>query len=216
MDATTALFEAADHFADLLRHRAVAERWDEPSALEHLSVAALAAHAVQGLVWVDRLLDTPPPEEDVPVEPLADYIERFRIRSRDALDDGINRYARELAVRGARPDPASTGVQLAGVVDRLRERLPDHRPERLLDLRPALPFAMTLDARVRLEVVELVVHGDDLAASAGLDDPLPPAGAVTVTLETLLSAARRRLGDRAVLRAVARKERAVDGVFPVL
>ena len=42
-----------------------------------------------------------------------------------------------------------------------------------------------------------------------------PPEAVALTLDALLSATRRRVGDRAVLRAMARRERAIDGVFPV-
>ena len=184
--------------------------------VEGLTVAALAAYAVQGLVWLDRLLDVPPPDEPIPVEPIADYLERFRLQTPDDLDNALNRYARDLAARGAQPDPKPTGTKLADALARLRDRLPDHPGGRLLDLRPALPFAMTLDDRIRLEVVELVLHGDDLAASIGVTDPQPPAAAVTVALEVLLSVPRKRLDDRAVLRAVARRERAEDGVFPVL
>ena len=60
--------------------------------------------------------------------------------------------------------PTTMTAKLAHVLHRLGGRLGGH-PGRLLDLRSFLPFAMTLDDRIRAGVIELVVRGDDLAAS---------------------------------------------------
>ncbi len=75
---------------------------------------------------------------------------------------------------------------------------------------------MRLDDRVRLEIIELVVHGDDLAVSIGGEDSELPAEAVTVALGALLESPRLQHGDRAVVRALARQERSAIQVFPVL
>ena len=61
--------------------------------------------------------------------------------------------------------PTIITAKLAHVLHRLGGRLGGHPGKRLLDLRPFLPFAMTLDDRIRAGVIELVVRGDDLAAS---------------------------------------------------
>jgi hypothetical protein len=64
-------------------------------------------------------------------------------------------------------------------------------------------------------VVELVVHGDDLASSVGLDwRPPPEAGALAIGL--LVQIASDQNGAVEVLRVLARSERAGSDVFPVL
>jgi len=63
-------------------------------------------------------------------------------------------------------------------------------------------------------VLELVVHGDDLATSVGIDAPLPESAA-TVTIDVMLDIARAVHGDLAVVRALSRRERADTAVFPV-
>ena len=52
----SAFFEAAERVADLLDDPETAKRWDDPSALEGLSVGGLAAHLTQGVTYIDRLL----------------------------------------------------------------------------------------------------------------------------------------------------------------
>jgi hypothetical protein len=63
--------------------------------------------------------------------------------------------------------------------------------------------------------MELVVHADDLAASAGVSPPQPSPGAATVAMETLMATARATHGDLTVIRALARRERSSANVFPV-
>lgn len=61
--------------------------------------------------------------------------------------------------------PTTMTAKLAHVLHRLGGRLWGHAGKHLLDLRPFPPFAMTVDDRIRAGVIELVVRGDDLAAS---------------------------------------------------
>jgi hypothetical protein len=56
---------------------------------------------------------------------------------------------------------------------------------------------------------------DDLAASTGVPTPDLPPHAVKLVAACLTDVARRRHGDLAVLRTLARRERSVEGVFPV-
>jgi hypothetical protein len=101
------------------------------------------------------------------------------------------------------------------VLDRLRAVLPGADPARLVSVVNVRHGATTLDDYLRSRVVELVVHGDDLAASAGLASH-PPEGAVEVVLLACLELARARAGDAAVVRAFTRRERADPGVLRVL
>jgi hypothetical protein len=64
-------------------------------------------------------------------------------------------------------------------------------------------------------IVELVVHGDDLASSVGLDwEPPFEAGALAIGI--LVQIASDQNGAVEVLRVLARSERAGSDIFPVL
>jgi hypothetical protein len=66
---------------------------------------------------------------------------------------------------------------------------------------------MTLDEYLRTRVVELVIHGDDLASSVGLAFGPVASDLATTAISTLVEVARVRHGDMAVLRALTRRER---------
>jgi hypothetical protein len=51
--------------------------------------------------------------------------------------------------------------------------------------------------------------------SVGLDAPPLPEGAAAVAIDVMLAVARDAHGDLAVVRALARRERASAAVFPV-
>ncbi|MDQ3879299.1 MAG: hypothetical protein M3290_13275, partial [Actinomycetota bacterium] len=53
----------------------------------------------------------------------------------------------------------------------------------------------------------LLVHTDDLAVSIGVPTPEPRPEAADAAIANLVSVARRRHGDTAVLRALTRRER---------
>ena len=62
---------------------------------------------------------------------------------------------------------------------------------------------------------ELVVHADDLAVSVGATAPAVSEAAAVAAIDALVTTARAAHGDIAVLRALARRERSSDDVFPV-
>ena len=63
---------------------------------------------------------------------------------------------------------------------------------------------------------EVVIHGDDLAASIGNTTWRADPDAAALAVETLITVARQNHGDHEVIRALARRERAALGVLPVL
>ena len=75
--------------------------------------------------------------------------------------------------------------------------------------------SMSLDEYLVTRLLELVVHLDDLAVSLGVDTPAVDAQAVDLVTQCFLGVARIRNGDVAVIRALARRERAPATVFPV-
>jgi mycothiol maleylpyruvate isomerase-like protein len=207
-----AFFEVAERVVDLLDDPETAKRWDEPSALEGLSVGGLAAHLTQGVTYIHRLLDGPD-VADAPVVGLGQYVASFRM---EAFDADIHRYMRDKAAHSAAYGAERTTARFREMVAALRDRLPAESGQRTLDMRPVLPWAITLEDRIRLVLWELVVHLDDLAVSLGRPGGEAPEGASTIAIDAMLEAARFQDGDRAVIRALSRRERSVEGVFPVV
>jgi hypothetical protein len=60
-DLGRAFFEAGDCIAKLIEHSETARMWEDPSALQGMTVGGLAAHVSHGLTSIDRPLDAPEP-----------------------------------------------------------------------------------------------------------------------------------------------------------
>jgi hypothetical protein len=105
-------------------------------------------------------------------------------------------------------------------------RLPKEDLDRPIDLRPTLPPVVPLDDHftgvirlddfLRTRLLEVVIHGDDLAASVGDTTWWADPRAVGLAIEALVTVARQNHGDNQVLWALARRERTKPGVLPVL
>lgn len=188
----------------------VAAAWGAPSALAGLTVGGLVAHVTAATAFLGLLLDAPPPGDDVPVVQAARYYAGMEGGAGEAHD-----LLREMAESRAAKGPEANVAHFRATVADLAARLATEDPDRPLDVRPVLPFAVTVADFVATRVLELVVHGDDLATSVGRTFE-PPAEAAGVAIGLLVDTARARAGDVAVLRALARAERAEAGTFPVL
>jgi len=206
-------FEAADHVGDLLEDSETAKRWDDPSALRGVSVGGLAAHLMHGVAHIHRLLDGPDEDADAPIVGFGEYIASFKMESFDA---DIHRYLRDKAEHSATYGHEATADRFRELVATLRDRLQTESGRRILDLRPTLPWGISLEDRVRVNMMDLVVHADDLAVSLGRSGDETPGAASSVAIDVLMAGARFQHGDRAVIRALARRERSGEEVFPVL
>lgn len=214
-DSFSSFFEVAEYVADFLEDPETAKRWEEPSALRGLSVGGLAAHLVMGVAYIHRLLDGPDDSggSDAPIVGIGQYVASVKMEDFDAE---LHRYIREKNERSATYGPERTTGRFRELVSTLRDRLRTESGHRLLDMRPTFPWAMTLEDRLRLLVIDFVVHADDLAVSVGRAGAEAPAAAADLAIEALVATARFQHGDRAVIRALSRRERSTQEVFPVL
>jgi hypothetical protein len=205
----TAYLEAAEMAARLVALPDVAARWDDPGESQGMTVGGIAAHLVSsGIEMLVPYLDGDDPSGPRTLDP-------SRYFSGQSLDLGHEGHldVRERAEAGSRRGAASLAVDAANAVAGLSLRLaqePDGRRVVVLG-----KFDMTLDGFLVTRLVELLAHTDDLAASAGVPTPDLPPEAVKLVTSCLTDIARRRHGDLAVLRTLARRERSIDGVFPV-
>lgn len=190
--------------AGLLREPAVAAVWGEPSALAEFSVGGLAAHLAYQVLAIPEILAQPVPEE--PVVPVLQHY--ARVPWIDAgLDGEINVRIRRGGERIAAAGPAVLTGQLDTTLADLAGSLAA-APNRPVRIPFWGPWSLLLDDMLVTRMMELAVHADDLAVSAGVPTPPLPPAAVDTVVDLLSRLAVRRHGPTAVIRALSRAERA--------
>lgn len=231
MDADLFL-HVAERAEDLIAEAAVAECWDEPSALEGYTVGGLAGHLARAVLTVQRYLDTaaddararaadvgpagPDPrradrrEPDVRVTDAAGYLVAV-LGSHDPVQSAFHQAVRRRGAEEARQGPAE-------LVERLRAARTELAPR--LAASDAFRRVMVLEQTVMglrdyldTRLVELVVHHDDLRVSVGADTSatLPPEAYERVAC-VLATVAARRVSGIEVVRSLSRAERHPEAV----
>ena len=200
--------EAVDAAAALIARDEVAARWDEPSALDGMTVGALAAHLVRAagatLAYLDRTDPTTRPDGAL-LTPVTYF--------HAAIDSPIHERIKEVSASEATVGPAELAAHCARVAATMRVRFADEPEDRLV---AALGGRMlSLDDFCRTRLIEVLFHLDDLAASIGMPCPETSVEGRTIVVDILLGIARMQHGDWEVLRALAREERRTADVFPV-
>ncbi len=217
-DVAKAFREATEAFAEVLKGPEVELAWAEPSALEGYTVGGIVAHVNAAIGWTVRLLELPVPLDVRPMS-RADFLgfcHSLKIGPAGAGRHPLHDVLRDQFEQAARKGMESTRDKFLGLTERLAERLEGESGERAVDLRPTAPLVLRIGDWMPSRIVELVVHGDDLATSVGIDPPPVPDAAAAVTIDHLMATARAAHGDLAVIRALARRERADAAVFPVI
>jgi hypothetical protein len=188
----------------LLAEPAVARRWEAPSALAGMSVAALSGHLARQIFSVDTLLAEPSADQE-PISLLAHYA---RVDWIDAgPDDEANAGIRRDAAAEAAAGPAALAARARDAAGRLSTSLASAPPDRIIAL-PWTSWALRLNDLLVTRMMEIAVHGDDLAYSVGLPTPALPADVADTVVVLLARLALRRHGQPALLRALSRAERA--------
>jgi uncharacterized protein (TIGR03083 family) len=193
----------------------VASAWSAPSALPDYRVGELAAHILLATARLELVLVESPASAERTVVDVPAFYGMNRVE--DPSDTGAGHHAliRAAAADTAERGPEPVADELRGTLDRVRPALATADPARPLPVLNVRHGATSLRDYLRTRVLELTVHGDDLAASVGLSYDVPPAAA-DVTLGVCLELARARSGDLAVMRAFTRRERADADVLRVL
>lgn len=186
----------------------LAERYEGPSALAEFSVRGLAGHLRRAMTVVGTYLDQPAPDAGpggaVETVSAAEYYAAVLPADVD-LDSGFHRAIRQRGVETA-PDRAEDFSLLwAETAGALITRLEQVPADRLVQVFGGV--VLTLDEYLATRLVELVVHGDDLAVSLDVAPALLSPAATGLVIATLVEVARLRHGDTAVVRALSRRER---------
>ena len=201
-------FETAEAVVDLLGADEVRERWEEPSALDRMTVGQLAGHTARAVLTVERYLDRP--AEGDPVDAVA-YL--LTVSDDTDLQSPINKQVRERAQSESEAGVEALLEATMRALTTLRLRLPVLDPSQLVTVLGGIPIR--LDEYLKTRLVEMIVHIDDVCASVEL--PLPDVGDESLEIvSTLLSTvADVRHGAWTVIRAFTRRERMLSwpGVF---
>lgn len=203
MTAVRAVFvEAATVGLELVGLPQVAQRWGDDSALEGMTVGALAAHLARQVTRVPEVLATPVPDER-PVSLVEHYLRSAWADGDETANAGIRVRAATEAVEG----PTEVLARALEALATARAVLPAEPADRWVRP-PWLAWNLAIDDYLRSRVLEIVVHSDDLAVSVGVEPPSWPEEVVAPVLGLLTTLAVRKHGVPAVLRTLSRAERA--------
>jgi hypothetical protein len=193
----------------VIASRSAAAEWNEPSAVENLTVGALAGHLARAAFVVVGYLDAsdPDPGGDAAELLTADqYFERSVPAPEMApeLHAGIRARAAEEAGEGQ----DALVARLDATLHELDARLASEPSDRaVMVARGSGGLVLPLDEYLVTRMVELVVHSDDLAASVGIETPTFDPLTMACVIGCMLAMVRARHGDLAVMRGFARRER---------
>jgi hypothetical protein len=207
------LAEASASVLELVASPEVGREWHSPAALDGMTVGGLAAHVVIALRTTVALIGRERPDPGVVASPFAFFGDNRREGS--PLDSDRSRSIVAAAEEGGLEGQSEVVDELTSVIAQVDAAVSEQAPNALIAT-PRLPDASArLDDYLRTRICEVVLHGDDLAASVGVVWH-PPGRASTEAITLLVELARERVGDLEVLRALAREERAVPGVLRAL
>lgn len=201
-DLRDAFLAATDHVVAIVSRDDVAASWDQPSALPEWSVGGLVAHLASQPATAVRLLRAEPAPDAIP---LSEHYARSAWVSA-SLDDEVN-----VSIRAGGDEQAALGRDevLAGVLA-AREVLPGLLASQPADRAVLIPWAgwaLQRDDFLTGRMMEVVVHGEDVAASVGFQSPPLPDSVLEPVLRLLTGLAVRRHGQGAVVSALTRSER---------
>ncbi len=199
----TAFLRAAEIAVDLVRRPEVEQQWLEPSALPRMAVGALACHLGRQVVHARNLLGQPTTEQ--PLSGARDHYRRAAWVTSTSLDDPANDRTSDEREAAAGFSVLS-GIVTAALGD-VRGMLRAGRAEPVVVI-PWQGWALRRDDFLLTRMLEMVIHGDDLAVSVGVHTPEFPDEVFAPVLELLGGLAVTRHGQSAVVRALARAERA--------
>ncbi|GAB3136600.1 maleylpyruvate isomerase N-terminal domain-containing protein [Microbispora hainanensis] len=203
----SAFLDTAEVVSGLLHAPALTERWERPSALARFRVSGLAGHLARAVFNVERWVAEPPQPDGTPIDAVAYFL--AGARPTPDLDDAVPRRIRELGEQEAADGPVALVEEFDAARARLTSLLPALPPDR-----PVGVFAhvLPLDQCLLTRLVELVVHLDDLAVSLEIPTPPVPVEAADAVTTCLTRIAVARHGCLPLIRALSRRERAVDQI----
>ena len=203
----SAVTAAVDQLTELVGSAAVADAWEQESALPGMTVGGLTRHLVSQPECAVEFLTTPgPPDSEVLT--LIGHYDRV-----DWLHAPVDA-PENTSIRDDFNQMGSAGyTESVDVLARSRAQLdPAIAAAGPTTYVPWQDCALPTDDFLVVRLMEIVVHADDLACSVGVATPAYGATVLEPVLALLAALAARRRGQDAVLRALSRHERSAGSV----
>jgi hypothetical protein len=127
------------------------------------------------------------------------------------LDDEVNVGIRDSGEAAAAKGVEALTDEVAEVVGTLDAALSAESSGRVVYL-PWTGWSLRLEHFLITRMMEIAVHSDDLAVSVGIAAPVLPPAVLDPVTDLLVRLSVRRHGQAAVLRALARSERAPENI----
>jgi len=188
----------------LVEDDAVAKAWTGPSALAGFTVGGLAAHLLQQITSVTAGLAADHAGKET--VGLFEHYDRAAWLAAD-VDNDYNTGIRDGGETAAEAGPEAVTDQAASALAALETALPAMDGTETTG-NTRWPYAMRLDDFLCTRLMEIVVHGDDLACSVGIDTPVFDQDVFDTAAFMLARLAVKRHGQANLVRALARSERA--------
>ncbi|GAB3233905.1 hypothetical protein GCM10027447_30630 [Glycomyces halotolerans] len=204
----TRFLTAAQAATDLLAHPGLDPAWEQPSALEGFTVGGLAAHFAAQITSAQAAIETDP--ADKPVLGLFDHFAQAAWLGGD-IDNDYNTAIRSGGEQAAQAGPETVLDDARAALAFLERALPGQDAD-AIGGNPRWPYATTLDDFLTTRIMEIVVHADDLAHSLGIPTPVFDADVFDTAMWVLTRLAAARHGQRALIGALARAERAPERI----
>jgi hypothetical protein len=205
---------AVDWLRGILSHPDVVDSWNRPSVVAHYSVGGVAAHAVHGVLWLERVLKDAEPVDLRRVK-VPEFMGLNRVDG--PVDDPFGAYLRSAAEGFAETGAHIVAAALTVSRDELVKLLSAAPATRAVAVLRVAGAYVPLSEYLPTRILEAIVHGDDVACSVpALRAPDPPPEAVAAALGLCLELAEARVGGLEALRAFTRAERAIPDALRVL
>ena len=207
-----AFLSAVDLTVDLAARPEVRAAWDAESACAGMTVGGLTHHLLRqaGNTVLGLQADPAQTPAGTPVIALQEHYARAAWVEAGP-DDEAN-----VSIREGDNEAAGVGPD---VVLELGREWAAELPALLAAPRSPDTFfirwqgwSLTTEDFLTTRMMEMVVHGDDLAASVGVDTPTYPDEVVRPVLDLLTGVAVRRHGQTAVVRGLSRPQRAPGSI----
>lgn len=202
-----ALLAALPGAAALVRRPEVSATWAQPSKLTGFTVGGVAGHLCRATQRLLPTLDGPEPAGQ-PAGFEAWYLAN-RMTGPEDLGGDIALWIVDDGEQRAAKGPEAVAADLDALVVEVRERLAvEDAGRHIAVMRTDRP--VPLRSYIGSRLLEVVIHADDLAVSAGLARSPIEDHVVGAACDLLAAMARARSGNLDVLRALTRAERVVD------
>lgn len=194
--------------AALIAEPAVAHRWNDPSVLTGYRVGGLAAHLARAVETIPLYVGADAPPAEATLVDAAGYY-RAVLGDHDPIDSDFHRAVRERGESRLDAGHESLVAEVRAAAGWLAECAADSdQPISVL-----AGTAMRLGDYLNTRLIEMLVHGHDLATSVDIATPTYPDEAWTVAAQVLAATTVERHGPRALALALARPETSAIGAF---